>query len=244
VSRTRIRPFYINPNHSSYTRSRKEFLTKSISISELISSECCQKNCLKRMDYMYSLNKRKTYLSMNKSMKNSYFMGCMISTNTGYDYRIGNILFCKKDFKKFHSISNIHLSRIQTRLEKYPSFYSRVDHGQESGPFTNTTLLWMHDFFSKHGECMQYRDTIRIPNNFSREIYNLYKGYVEGVEENGNFIAYAYFTRIWKKQFNNVSIPKMSRMGICSICDTLKSRRDKSEGVERGMYLLFFFSLN
>ena len=89
---------------------------------------------------------------------------------------------------------------------------------------------------------MPNRDTIHIPDNFSRrEIYNLYKGYAEGVEGNGSFITYAYFTRIWKKQFNNVCIPKKSRMGICSICATLKSRRDKSEGVERGMYLLYFF---
>jgi hypothetical protein len=69
----------------------------------------------------------------------------------------------------------------------------------------------------------------------------LYKGYVEGVEANGNFITYAYFTRIWKKQFNNVCIPKKSRMGICGICATLKSIRDKSGGAERGMYLIFIF---
>jgi hypothetical protein len=106
-SRTKIIPFYINPNHSSYTRSRKDFFTKSIS-----SSECCQKNCLKIIDYMYALNKRKIYLSMNKSMKNSYFMGYMISTNTEYDYCIGNILLCKKALKKIHSIGNLRLSRI------------------------------------------------------------------------------------------------------------------------------------
>jgi hypothetical protein len=105
----------------------------------------------------------------------------------------------------------------------------------------------MRDFFSKHGECMPDRDIIHILDNFSRrEIYNLYKGYAEGVEGNDNFITYVYFRRIWKKQFNNVRIPKKSRMGICSICSTLKSRRDKSEGVERGMHLLFFliFKLN
>jgi hypothetical protein len=106
VCRTKIKPLYINPKNSSYTRSRKDFLTKSISIKELISSECCQKNCLKRMDYMYALNKRKTYLAMNKSMKNSYLTGCMISTNTVYDYRIGNILLCRKAFKNIHSIGN------------------------------------------------------------------------------------------------------------------------------------------
>jgi hypothetical protein len=89
---------------------------------------------------------------------------------------------------------------------------------------------------------MPDRDTIQIPDNFSkRKIYNLYKEYVEGVEGNGNFITYAYFTIIWKKQFNNVCIPKKSRMGVCRTCATLKSRRDKSEGVERGIYLLFCF---
>jgi hypothetical protein len=44
---------------------------------------------------------------------------------------------------------------------------------------------------------MSDRDTIHIPDNFSRrEIYNFHKEYVEGVEGNGNFITYAYFTRI------------------------------------------------
>jgi hypothetical protein len=197
VSRTKTRTFYINPNHSSYTRSRQEFLTKSISISELISSECCQNNCLKSMDYMYALNKRKTYLSMNNSMQNSYLMGCMISTNIGYDYCIGNILLCRTTLKKIHSIGNLRLSRIQARLENYPSFYSKVHHGRESRPLKNTTLSWMCNLFSKHGECMPDRDTIHIPDNFSRrEIYNLYKVYDEGVEGNGNFITYAYFTRM------------------------------------------------
>jgi hypothetical protein len=147
VSRTGIRPFYINPNYSSYTRSRKEFLTKSISISELISNECCQNNCLKTIDYMYALNKRNTYLLMNKRIQNSYLMGCMISTNTGYEYRIGNILLCRKDFNFFYLIGNLCLSIIQTRLEKEPSFYSKVHHGRESGPLTNTKFSWIHDFF-------------------------------------------------------------------------------------------------
>jgi hypothetical protein len=91
VSRTRNIDFYINLNHSSSTRSMKEFLTKSISISDMISSECCQKNCLKRMDYMYALNKRKTYLSMKKSMQNPCLMGRMISTKIGYDCHIQNL---------------------------------------------------------------------------------------------------------------------------------------------------------
>ena len=76
---------------------------------------------------------------------------------------------------------------------------------------------------------MPDRETIHIPYNFSRqEIYNLYKAFVQEAEGNKNFIIYAYFTRLWKIEFNNVCIPKRSRMGVCSICDSLKQIRDKS----------------
>jgi len=245
VSRTRTRPFHINPNHSSYTWSRKEFITKTFSIGDFISSDCCHKNCLKSINYMYALQKRKNYLSMNKNMQNSYLVGCMISTKTGYDYRIGNILLCRKAFKKYHSIGNLRLSRIQTRLEKDPTFYSKVQHGREIGPLTNTALAWIQDFFSKHGESIPDRESKHILDNFSRnEIYKLYKEYDESVEGNHNFISYAYFTRVWKRQFNNVCIPKKSRMGISSICASLKEIRDESEGVERVIYLQFFVCLN
>ena len=47
---------------------------------------------------------------------------------------------------------------------------------------------------------MPNRETIHIPNNFTRqEIYNWYKEYIQGAEGNGNFIKYAYFTQLWEK---------------------------------------------
>ena len=84
-------------------------------------------------------------------------------------------------------------------------------------------MSWMKDFFSKHGECMPNRETIHIPYNFSRrEIYNLYKEYAEDAEGHGQFITSQYFVKVWKKEFNNVCIPKKTRMGICSTCASLK----------------------
>ena len=183
------------------------------------------------------------YLSMNKSMQNSYLVGCMISTRTGYDYRIGNVLLCRKAFKRIHSIGNLRLSRIQTRLEKDPAFYSSDYQGRVVGPSTHIAISWMRDFFSMHGESMPNRETIHIPDNFTwQEIYNLYKEYVQGAQGNDNFIRYAYFTRVWKNKFNNVRIPKRSRMGICSTCASLKERRDRTEGIERGMFAICFFT--
>ena len=163
-----------NPKHSSYTRSRKELLTSPSSITHLISSECCHNNCLKGIGYNYSLEKRNVYLSMNKSMQNSYLVGCMISTRMGYDYRVGNVILCRKEFKRIHSIGNLILSRIETRLEKDPTFYSDNYRARIIGPSTHIAISWMHDFFSKHGESMPNRETIHILDNFTRcEIYKL-----------------------------------------------------------------------
>jgi hypothetical protein len=79
---------------------------------------------------------------------------------------------------------------------------------------------------------------MKILDNFTRQtIYNLYKEYVEAIEENGKFVTYTYFTRAWKKYFNNVSIPKKMRMGFCNTCASLKERRDKTKGVERSIYI-------
>ena len=80
------------------------------------------------MDFKFSLEKRKNYLSMNKSMQNSYLVGCMQSTLEGYDYHIGSLLLYRKDFKMIHSIGNFRLSRIQDNLEKDPTYYSEFCH--------------------------------------------------------------------------------------------------------------------
>ena len=68
----------------------------------------------------------------------------------------------------FHSIWNFCVSRIQENLEKNSTFYSKVRHKRQFGPLSNTAMSWMKDLFSKHGECMPNRETIHIPDNFSR----------------------------------------------------------------------------
>ena len=94
---------------------------------------------------------------MNKNMQNSYLVGYMISTKAGYDYRIGSIFLCIRAFKIIHSTGNLRLSRIQTILEKDPTFCSKEYHARASGPMKNIAISWIHDFFSKNGESMPDR---------------------------------------------------------------------------------------
>ena len=100
-------------------------------------------------------------------MQNSYLVGCMISTKVGYDSCTGSIFLYRRAFKIIHSIGSLGLSRIQTRIEKDPTFYSKEYHARASGPITNIAISWMRELFSKHGESMPDRETINIPDNFS-----------------------------------------------------------------------------
>jgi len=143
--------FRINARCSSYTMGREEYLMTRSSISALISSECCQKDCWKHMHFKFALDNRNIYLSMNKSMQNSYLVRCMQSTLLGYDYHIRSLFIYRKAFKMFHSIGNFLLSRIQESLEKDPTFYSEVRHKRQFRPLSNTAMSWMKDFISKHG---------------------------------------------------------------------------------------------
>ena len=79
------------------------------------------------------------------------------------------VFFFTREFKRIHSIGNLQLSRIQTRIEKDPTFYSKEYHARGSGTITNIAISWMHELFSKHGESMEDRETIHIPYNFSRK---------------------------------------------------------------------------
>ena len=136
------------------------------------------------------------------------------------------------------------MSRIQEKLEKDPTNSSEVRYKQEVEPFANTAKTWMKDLFSNHGECMPNKDTIHIPNNFlRREIFILYRDYAEVVEGVGNFITYSYFTRLWKNEFNNVRIPKKTRMRVCNTCASLKAKRDICQEVERGAFKTLFFKI-
>eukprot|EP01018_Ginkgo_biloba_P010915 Gb_30936 [translate_table: standard] len=133
-----------------------------------------------------------------------------------------------------HSLGNSCLSRIQECLEKDPSFYSKANVPRTCGPTSNLAIIWLKDFISKHGEIMPNRDTIHIPDNFSKvEIFNMYKEHAIATE--AKHVSYVHFKRLWKDNFNNVRIPAKTRMGICSVCAELKARRAKLCGHERDL---------
>ena len=96
------------------------------SIIDLISlSNCCQKKCLKCLDYKYTLEKMNAYLSMNKNMQNAYLVGCKISTLACYDYHVAYMLFCRIEFKRIHSIGKLCLSKFKHDKKKILNFIQK-----------------------------------------------------------------------------------------------------------------------
>ena len=61
-----------------------------------------------------------------------------------------------------------------------------------------------------------------MSDNFTRhEVYQEYKD--DMLLQDVPYVHYRHFNRLWRLQFNNVIIPRKVRMGVCSVCASLKS---------------------
>ena len=63
---------------------------------------------------------------------------------------------------------------------------------------------------------------LHLSDNFTRrEVYQAYKDNM--LLDIVPFIQYQHFNRLWRLEFINVVIPHKVRMGVCSVCASLKS---------------------
>ena len=61
-----------------------------------------------------------------------------------------------------------------------------------------------------------------LSDNFTH--YEVYQAYKDDMMLDGiPYVQYRHFTRLWRLQFDNVIIPRKVKMGVCSVCASLKS---------------------
>ena len=99
-------------------------------------------------------------------------------------------------------------------------------------------VSWMENYFALNAEVLPTSEKMHLMDNYTRyEVFTLYKEDI--LESNEKFASYSHFSRLWKNFFNNVKIPKKVRMGVCSVCENLKSQRQRAtNSSEQGTRLL------
>ena len=103
-------------------------------------------------------------------------------------------------------------------------------------------MSWMENYFAMNAKVLPTSGKMHLMDNYTRyEVFMLYKE--DMLESNEKFASYSHFSRLWKNFFNNVKIPKKVRMGVCSVCANLKSRRQRAtNSSEQGTRLLIIYS--
>ena len=83
-------------------------------------------------------------------------------------------------------------------------------------------IRWMEIYFSKQCDVMPTIGRLHLFDNFTRhEVYQAYKD--DMLLEIVPYVQYLHFNRLWRLQFNKVVIiPRNVRMGVCSVCASLK----------------------
>ena len=129
---------------------------------------------------------------------------------------------CRVAFKISYTIGNMRLQRIQHRLLK--GWWVPFNNTKSTckGLIGRHAVRWMEIYFSKQCDVMATIGRLHLLDNFThREVYQAYKD--DMLLESVPYIQYRHFNHLWRSKFNNVVIPRKVRMGVCSICVSLKS---------------------
>ena len=196
-----------------------------------LNKSCCANLCLSTYGKSRLRETRQKYLSLNGEEQDTFLLSHMQlkldhkagPNSTQVEYFLGlNTKCCRAAFKITHSIGNMRLQRVQERLLKGSWVQFDQNGSGCKGQIGQQAIRWMEVYFSKQCEVMPTTGRLHLSDNFTRrEVYQSYKDDMSSDVE--PYIQYRHFNRLWRLQFNNVVIPRKVRMGVCSICASLKS---------------------
>ena len=198
---------------------------------------CCIKNCLVGLGVKKLSALRIRYFGLNRKEQDYYLNEAITQFKSDQlEYYFGSMPICRSAFKIIHGLGNARLARVQKRLRCFRN-------PRLIGPVGQMAVSWMENYFAMNAEVLPTSGKMHLMDNYTRyEVFTLYKEDI--LESNENFASYSHFSRLWKNFFNNVKIPKKVRMGVCSVCANLKSRRQRAtNSSEQGTRLLIIYSL-
>ena len=195
------------------------------------SKTCCGNLCLNKFGKSNLRIMREKYLSLNGEEQDTFLISHMQlvrdhatgASSTHVEYYLAlRTKCCRVAFKIAHSIGNMRLQRIQLRLVKGSFIPFDMNSSGSKGLIGRHSINWMEIYFSKQCDIMPTTGRLHLSDNFTRrEVYQEYKD--DMLSQGVPYIQYRHFNRLWRLQFNNVVIPRKVRMGVCSICASLKS---------------------
>ena len=227
---------HIDKRTTSYGRRRMQFMTSKAQIKETCSTLCCIKNCLAGLGVKKMTALRIRYFGLNREEQDYYLNAAITQLKSDQvEYYLGSMQICRSAFKIIHGLGNARLARVQKRLRCFRN-------PRLIGPVGQMAVSWMENYFAMNAEVLPTSGKMHLMDNYTRyEVFSLYKEDI--LESNEKFASYSHFSRLWKNFFNNVKIPKKVRMGVCSVCANLKSRRQRAtNSSEQGTRLLIIYS--
>ncbi|KAH7365155.1 hypothetical protein KP509_18G011500 [Ceratopteris richardii] len=211
------------------SRKRFKFLTSDRQIALDIVKHCCGLKCLYNLGMKKLKHIREKFLHLDSERQDIYLVSCMqmIEDNmsvmrVGFEYFFTQGMpCCRAAFKIAMGVGNFRIHRVQQGFLNGDLILDTFHVGTK-GSVGRHAMNWMMNYFSLHCEVMPTTGRLHLSDNFThREVFQIYREDMEN--RNEKYVLYRHFTRLWKEEFNNVSIPRKVRMGECSVCATLKN---------------------
>ncbi|KAL3701108.1 hypothetical protein R1sor_019130 [Riccia sorocarpa] len=199
-------------------------------IAELKRVVCCRRNCLKLTSTQAVYNYRQDYFRHESKLRN-VVLSWGLPIQGRYYSLPGGRLVCRTAFKKIYRVGNNRLRRLRER--SHADVISDRRGGRQTTAGGLVLQEWMDTFFRGHCERLPNQPTYHLPDNFTKhEVYEYYKTSLDSSDP-ASLLAFSSFTKVWRKEFPNVKIPRRNRFAVCELCTELKARRDNAVLAEK-----------
>ncbi|XP_078346095.1 uncharacterized protein LOC144631526 isoform X2 [Oculina patagonica] len=172
---------------------------------------------------------RKTYRALSEEEQRSFIMSFFTLSayhhqgKRHYTFRANGKEVCRKAWLAAHSISRTTFYRLQKEFERdgrYSPEGARKGRNMTK-PSTLKAESWFNDYIASCADRIPNEDKYCLPTCLTkREVYLTYRDDLKsaGVRT----VSWATFSRMWKKRFRNVIIPKENKFTKCGVCVALK----------------------
>ena len=203
--------------------------TKSPSLSHIVDVVCCKSKCLASFS-LNDLDKcRGSYMNCSRQEQQQFLLDTLSITAAKHNGKVvHSFILCGKQLCRSAFLLVLGIS--EKRLRKATRLYATgtvvapsKSQPQFKSPKRDDAYAWMERYFSRIGDKMPHIQQIHLPYFLSKKA--VYEFLVQDFTllgfQSDEIISRSHFYALWKKEFPNCIIPKVSYNYSIAIVKTL-----------------------
>lgn len=198
-----------------FSDSKRERIRKPQEVWNLLSSHCCQSQCLKEFAFNDVISCESTFKGKSIQEQRNWILDCLqkhsrSSLEIGTSFVVKGRNICKEAWLKIYDIKKDRLRRIENDFKAGTSHYIHGNTGNRHVSLkTANCISWLQFFVKAVGDFQPDQKGIHLPSCYN--LGGIFKEMEKEFKASGEkVVSLSHFYEIWRSHFSEVKIPKVS----------------------------------